>query len=185
MSMNHAAASSPLMKALAQVNTNHYSRGLLPPSSCTAQSPTMVTCNNVTNSASEVIFRTYPSLAALYNAYTNQYRTITGTPFRANFNDCNERDDQGEVSWNHESQHSRAYTVQDLASGKTSPDKAFGRVFCTYSSSYAFYIVWTQNQGNLLGIVTGGPHDETWDWWHHVHHEINLSGSAMTMSSGM
>ena len=182
MGMRHAVGSSTLMKALTPVNTNSYSRGLLPLTKCTAMSPTLVTCTNVTNSVSQTTFRTYPTLRALYRAYTREYRTITGASFKADFNDCTERQDQGEVSWNHDSQHSRAYSVQDLASGMTPPDQAFGRVFCTYSTSYAFYIVWTQNQGNLLAIVTGGPHNATWDWWHKVHHEISFPGAAMTMS---
>jgi len=185
MKMDASLRHSTLMKALAGVNTNRYSRNLLPLSTCTPQSASKVTCANVTNSASQVIFETYPSLTALYRAYTAQYRAINRTPFRANYRDCNEIHDQGEVSWNHAGTHSRSYSLAQLTMATVSPDEAFGRLFCGYSSSYQFHIVWTQNQGRLLGTVMGGPHDATWDWWHHVHHTISFSGSPMSMSGKM
>ncbi len=186
MSMNARLRHSALWNALVGVNTNAYSRNLLPLSTCTPKSASKVTCTDVTNnSASAVAFETYPSVSALYRAYTAQYRAINRTAFRANYNDCNETHDHGEVSWNHAGKHSRSYSLADVAIGTVSPDEAFGRLFCGYDSSYQFHIVWTQNQGRMLGTVMGGPHNATWDWWHKVHHEISFSGSAMSMSGSM
>src|SRR5207248_10301718 len=52
-----------------------------------------------------VVFQTYPSLAALYDAYTAQVNSLNSGRFRANFQDCGPQQTYGEVSWNHQFQH--------------------------------------------------------------------------------
>ena len=177
-----SGAGGALMRAAVTANQNSYSRGLLPPSSCTAHGMSMLMCKDPTSTVSAVSFQTLPSLQRLYAVYEADARSLSGEPFKANFNDCTEAQSNGEVSWNHASEHSRLYSVAQLASGRMNVNLAFGRVFCTFSPSGDFYIVWTDNPGRLLGVVTGDPHDSTWDWWHKIHHTFSLvSGGAMSM----
>jgi len=42
-------------------------------------------------------------------------------------------------------------------------------------------MVWTQNDGHLLGYVAGPVHTDVWDWWVRVHHNIGIGGSPMDM----
>ena len=142
----------------------------------------MLTCKDPTRTVSNVTFQTFPSLQRLYTVYTARFRSLSGGPFKANFKDCTEAQSYGEVSWNHASHHSRRYSLEQLASGRVNVNLAFGRVFCTFSPTGNFYIVWTDNPGRLLGVVTGDPHDSTWDWWHKIHHTFSLSnGGGMSM----
>ena len=41
--------------------------------------------------------------------------------------------------------------------------------------------MWTQADGRLLALVTGGPHPNVYDWWHGVHHDISCYGQVMKM----
>ena len=58
------------MAALTLANQSGGAKGLLPPSTCKQQSATMVTCTAPAPGITQVTFRTYPSLTALYAAYT-------------------------------------------------------------------------------------------------------------------
>ena len=42
-------------------------------------------------------------------------------------------------------------------------------------------MVWTQNDGHLLAWVGGPVHQDVWNWWLGVHHNIGLSNSPMNM----
>ncbi len=56
-------------------------------------------------------------------------------------------------------------------------------MFCTFTDQGQYYIVWTQDAGAMLGSLSGGPHADAWNWWHNVHHQIDLTSSGMTMTS--
>jgi hypothetical protein len=46
--------------------------------------------------------------------------------------------------------------------------------------------VWTQNDGRLLGELSGAPHYDAYVWWRQVHHEIALPGTpSMKNMPGM
>jgi hypothetical protein len=53
-------------------------------------------------------------------------------------------------------------------------------VFCTYTQGLE-YMVWTQNDGHLMGYVAGPVHTDVWDWWVGVHHNIGIGGAPMDM----
>ena len=143
----------------------------------------MVSCSHPAFGATSVTFRTFPSLASLYDAYASEMKALGQNPIRQNFGDCTEQQTNGEVSWNHDYQHPRNYSLMDMRSGRITDDKAAGRVYCTFVNSQ-LYLVWTQNDGHLLGILNGAPHANTWDWWKGVHHSIDLPGSP-SMSGSM
>jgi hypothetical protein len=175
------ASGGRLMHAAASANANGFSRGMLPPSSCRAQGAAMLMCSHPTSAIASVRFTTYPSLRALYAAYERQFRALGAGRFRQNFGNCTTDRTYGEVAWNHASQHPRTYTVAQMMAGQVNLNEAFGRVFCTFAPSGAFYIAWTNDPDRLLGIVTGNPHDTTWGWWHRIHHTFSLSSTGMAM----
>jgi hypothetical protein len=60
-------------------------------------------------------------------------------------------------------------------------DKVAGRVFCNFSQGLE-YMVWTQNDGHVMGVVAGPVHADVWNWWVAVHHNIGLGGASMNMN---
>src|SRR4029077_21018436 len=60
----------------------------LPSSSCKQDSSTHVTCTAPAAGISAVIFQTYPSLKALYAAYTARVTALNSNQFKQNFSDC-------------------------------------------------------------------------------------------------
>ena len=173
------AALSALMSALRLTNQNSDAKGLLPPSTCKQQGANMVTCIGPAPGINEVEFHTYPNLTALYNAYMAEVTSLsTPSQFKQNYNDCELEQTVGEVGWNHQFQHMRTYTVADMSAGKVTDDQAAGRVFCNFTQGVE-YMVWTQDDGHVLGIVAGAPHENVWNWWVAIHHNIPLGGSPM------
>lgn len=61
-------------------------------------------------------------------------------------------------------------------------NQAAGRVYCNVTEGLQ-YIVWTQNDGRLLAVVAGPLHENVWNWWVAVHHNIGLGGSPLIMNS--
>ncbi len=182
----NAAASHPpnaILQALAITNLSDTAKHLIPPSACKPQSATMVTCTHPAFGANTLTINTFPNLSALYTAYVATAKSLGQSPFRTNFGDCTEQQTYGEVSWNHRYQHPHGYSLAQSRSGHLSDDDAAGRVFCTFNDSQ-LHIVWTQNDGRVLGVLTGFPHANTWDWWKGVHHSIDIpgAGSGMKMS---
>ena len=59
--------------------------------------------------------------------------------------------------------------------GMVTDDQAAGRVFCNYTQGLE-YMVWTHNDGHLMGYVAGAVHADVWDWWVRVHHDLGLGG---------
>jgi len=170
----------PLMSALMLANQSGRAKGLLPPSSCRQASATRVTCTAPAPGISAVTFRTFGSLTALYAAYTAQVKALNSGNFRANFNNCLMNQTYGEVGWNHMFQHPRTYSVEQMSAGMVSDAQAAGRVFCNFNNAQENF-VWTQDDGHLLGYVAGPVHEDVWNWWFGVHHNIGFAGSRMKM----
>jgi len=182
--MPNTAMHSPLMTALTNANkVNH----LLPIKTCHPQSTTFVTCTKPYFAVQTATFRTYPSLTALYHAYVADVRGLgntEGSSIRTNFANCTPGLSNGEVSWNHNFQHPRNYTLPQSISGKLNPSsQAAGRVFCTIDTSGQYHVVWTEDGGRLLATAVGGPHDSTYGWWRSMHHQIFLPGTPMRMGT--
>jgi serine/threonine protein kinase len=175
---------SALMTAVKVANESPGSIGKLPASTCKQQGSTKVMCTSPSLGISSVGFQTYPSLTALYAAYTAQMKTLNNGKFQENFNDCGAGATFGEVGWNHLLQHPKTYSVAQMSMGKVTEDQAAGRVFCTYTGGYE-YMLWTQDAGNMLALVVGPVHNDVWLWWAAVHHNIGLGGSKPMDMGGM
>jgi serine/threonine protein kinase len=176
----HTPAASALMNALILADNSADAKGLLPPSTCKQDNPTRVTCTAPAAGISGVVFQTYPSLKALYAAYTAKVASVNSGQFRQNFSDCGAQATYGEVGWNHQFHHTRAYSVNQMTMGTVKDDQAAGRVFCNYTQGLED-MVWTQNDGRLMGYVAGPVHANVWTWWVAVHHNIGISGAPMHM----
>jgi hypothetical protein len=173
------AAPSALMSALRLADQNSDAKGLLPPSTCKQQGANMVTCTAPTPGVSEVEFHTYPNLTALYNAYMAEVASHSSSgQFKQNYNDCEQEQTVGEVGWNHQFHHMTTYTVAQMSADKVTDDQAAGRVFCNFTNGFE-YMIWTQDDGHLLGVAAGAPHENVWNWWVAIHHNIFLGGTPM------
>ena len=84
------------------------------------------------------------------------------------------------VSGTDQFKHTSKYTVDQMIQGMVTDDQAAGRVFCNYTQGLE-YMVWTQNDGHLMGYVAGPVHTDVWNWWVAVHHNIGIGGSPMDM----
>jgi serine/threonine-protein kinase len=172
---------SALMAALILANQSADAAGELPPSTCKQGVPTVVTCTAPAGGITAAIFQTFPNQQALYAAYTAKVAALSpGNTFKENFADCESQLTYGETSWNHQFHHTPKYTVGQMIMNKVTDDQAAGRVFCNYTQGLE-YMVWTQNDGHLLGYVAGPVHTDVWDWWVKVHHNIGIGGSPMDM----
>jgi hypothetical protein len=183
---HHAATASfrqtPLFKGLLAADKSAYAKNLLPPSSCQGMSATMVVCKQPHYAVDEVTFNTYPSLTALYAAYETRAAQLARAPFRPNVGNCTESDVNGEIGWNHDFKHPSMYPISVFTSGTITDDKAAGRMFCTFTNGL-LYLLWTQDDGRLLGELAGAPHLDAYLWWHNVHHVIAVPGTPNMMGT--
>ncbi|HEU5420363.1 MAG TPA: hypothetical protein VFV41_21930, partial [Streptosporangiaceae bacterium] len=172
---------SALMAALILANKSADAAGKLPPSTCKQGVPTVVTCSAPAAGITAAIFQTFPNQQALYAAYTAKVAALSpGDKFKQNFADCESQITYGETGWNHLFHHTPKYTVDQMIMNKVTDDQAAGRVFCNYTQGLE-YMVWTQNDGHLMGYVAGPVHTDVWDWWVKVHHNIGIGGAPMDM----
>jgi serine/threonine protein kinase len=175
---------SELMAALALTNKASDAKGMLPPSTCKQTTSTVVTCGAPMPGITGVIFQTFPNQKALYAAYEARVASLTSNhQFKQNFADCGAQVTYGEIGWNHLYKHTSKYTVDQMINGNITDDQAAGRVFCNYSQSQES-MVWTQNDGHLLGFVAGGLHIDVWNWWVGIHHNISIGGSTAMQMPG-
>jgi hypothetical protein len=180
MSAQPKAPTSALMSAIILANESGGAKGLLPPSSCKQQSATVVICTAPAPGISGAIFRTYPSLEALYAAYTAQVNSLNSGNFQENFQDCEPEETYGEVGWNHQFEHPKNYSIAQMSAGRVTDAQAAGRVFCNYNNGRE-NLLWTQDDGHLLAYVAGPVHEDVWNWWYGVHHNIGFSGPPTHM----
>ena len=179
-----ATARKTLSQALALVNTTVWTTGYLPPKSCAFVSAVSAKCSQPYPGVTMAFFQNYSSPGALYSAYEAAIKQANNGRFVLNGQDCGASaapGDGGEISWNHLGEHTRAYSIQQLETGKlNAASQAAGRMFCNYDSKTNIEdIIWTETDGNLLGEVTGSPHLAVWSWWLHVHHNIAFNGQPM------
>jgi hypothetical protein len=163
------------MKAVIRANKSSEAGGMLPPSACKQTTPTHVTCTAPATGITAAVFQTYPSLKALYAAYTAKVSSLNSGQFKQNFGDCSSQAAFGEVGWNHLFQHTKAYSVDQMTMGMVKDDQAAGRVFCNFSNGLE-YMVWTNNDSRMMGYVAGQVHGDVWTWWVAVHHDLSLGG---------
>jgi serine/threonine protein kinase len=181
MSPKPKPKTSALMAALTLADASADATGKLPPSTCKQGVSTAVTCTAPAPGITGAVFQTFPNQRALYTAYMAKVASLnTGNQFKQNFKDCESQDTYGEIGWNHQFQHTSKYTVAQMITGNITDDQAAGRVFCNYTQGLE-YMVWTQNDGHLLGYVAGPVHTDVWNWWVAVHHNIGIGGSPMNM----
>ena len=103
-------------------------------------------------------------------------------PFQANTANCVDGVGNGEISWNHNYFHLKNFSVaQDIAGNLNPQTQAAGRMFCHFVSPNGEVIVWTQNDGRMLGVVSGAPHADVFKWWGGVHHDIAMAGGMGEM----
>jgi hypothetical protein len=178
---SHVQAHPALLTSISRVNGSMFAQGMMPPSACRAMSSTMVSCTQPVQAVNTVTFRTYPSVKTLYAAYMSRVMALSGGRFRTNYGNCTEVLTSGERSWNHNVQHPMQYAFSLFTSGRITDDQAAGRLFCTFDNDQ-LHLLWTQNDGRLLGELSGAPHYDAYVWWRQVHHEIALPGApGMTM----
>ena len=174
---SHKPVPGALMKAVIRANKSSEAGGMLPPSACKQNTPTHVTCTAPATGITAAVFQTYPSLKALYAAYTAKVSSLNSGQFKQNFGDCSSQATFGEVGWNHLFQHPKTYTVGQMTSGTVKDDQAAGRVFCNNTQGRE-YMVWTQDVGNMLAYVYGPVQGNVWNWWVPVHHNIGLGAGG-------
>jgi serine/threonine protein kinase len=175
-----ATPPSALMNAIMVANESGGAKGLLPAASCKQNSATQVICTAPAPGLTAVVFRTYPSLPALYAAYQAQVKGLNTGSFKANFQDCGLNQTLGEVAWNHMFQHPKTYSVSEMSAGMVTDTQAAGRVFCNFANAQENF-VWTQDDGRMLGYVAGPVHEDVWNWWVGVHHNIGFASAPMNM----
>jgi hypothetical protein len=170
-----------LMAALVLANKSADATGKLPPATCKQGVSTTVTCTAPAPGITGAVFQTFPNQKALYAAYMAKVAQLSPkNQFRQNFSDCESQLTYGEIAWNHQFQHTSKYTVAQMTTGNITDDQAAGRVYCNYTQGLE-YMVWTQDDGHLLGYVAGPVHTDVWNWWVAIHHNIGIGGSPMDM----
>lgn len=168
-SMSQSA--SPLSRAI--MVANRATGGYLPAQSCTFHSDTHATCDHPRFAVSTVNLQTFGSLASLYSAYVTRVKAVSDGGYRQNVGACSTRSTSGESSWNHNYQHPKGFSLAQLRAGHLTDDQAAGRLFCTVTNGQ-LYVLWTDNNGMLLGELTGFPHVDAYKWWRHVHHNLEV-----------
>ncbi|HEX5086881.1 MAG TPA: toll/interleukin-1 receptor domain-containing protein [Nocardioides sp.] len=170
-----------LVAILDRVDESAQHPPLVPPGSCAVTRADAVHCEPGVSGVASVDFVVYDSLDDLYEAYTSQAETSAGMPFDRvmNTGECDSKHFSGEVSWNHNRNHSRKYSVEQLMhGGLNAGSQAAGRVFCGLHGS-ALTMIWTQNDGpRFVAVAQGAPHDKVGAWWRQVHHEIACLGMS-------
>ncbi|MGH3297120.1 MAG: serine/threonine protein kinase, partial [Trebonia sp.] len=137
-----------LAAVLADANSCSVPGDLIPAAKCAPGTSTtpgeqIITCTAPAPYIVQVTFRTYPTLAALYGAYTSSVSSLNGTRAITQ----NTRASCGatgasyaEAGWNHQEVHPRQYTVAEMAAGEVPQLSAMGRLAC-FSQGKSQYLV--------------------------------------------
>jgi hypothetical protein len=67
-----------------------------------------------------------------------------------------------------------------MTKGTVTDGQVAGRVFCNYTQDLE-YMVWTQDDGHLMGYAAGPVHGDVSTCWVAVHHNIGIGGAPMNM----
>jgi serine/threonine-protein kinase len=153
----------------------------LPPSSCKTVTSTEITCTSPVKGVASVTFQTYPTLSALYSAYTTQINVLTNGGFSQNTKThcATSIGTYGETGWNHLEKHPTQYTYQQMESTNFSQVAAMGRQACFVSSGTP-YLIWTTDIGNMLAVAQGvSSMAPVYTWWTQIHHVIIFPQTIM------
>ena len=184
---NGANGPTALAAVLADANSCSRPRGLVPAVKCQAGTSTtpgeqVITCSSPAPQISQVTFRTYPTLAALYGAYASSVASLdrAGTFTQNTTASCGATGaSYAEAGWNHQEVHPRQYTVAEMAAGTVPQLSAMGRLACFAQGTWQ-YLVWTTDVGRMLAVVTGtGSPSGVYSWWASLHHVIIFPGTEM------
>jgi hypothetical protein len=183
---NGQSGPTTLTAVLADASRCSVPRGIIASARCKTQpAPTdeqVVVCTSPTAGISQVTFRTYPTLAALYAAYTSSVKSLAGTSsFQQNTTaSCgNTGATYAEAGWNHQELHPRQYTVAQLTAGRVPQLDAMGRLAC-FAAGKTHDLVWTTGVGRMLAVATStGPAGAVYNWWAEIHHVIIFPGTEM------
>jgi hypothetical protein len=184
---NGTSGPTTLAGVLADANRCSVPRFLIPAVKCrpvtsTTRGEQVISCSSPAPHVAQVTFRTYPTLAALYGAYTSSVSSLDGTGAVTQ----NTRASCGatgayyaEAGWNHQEVHPRQYTVAEMRAGRVPQLSAMGRLAC-FSHGSLHYLVWTTDVGRMLAVVTGsGSPGDVYHWWASLHHVIIFPGTEM------
>jgi serine/threonine protein kinase len=168
-----------LTGVLQQANLCSTPAGVLPTSSCKAQSAANVTCTRPVAGITSVTFHTYASRTDLYNAYESQVALINGSYRQNTKTRCGDSiAGYSETGWNHLEAHPTQYTVQQMESSSFNQVSAMGRQACFIAGGKP-YLVWTTDVGNMLAVATGSSMNALYNWWAEIHHVIIFPGTEM------
>ena len=148
------------MTAIVLANKSGDAAGKLPPSSCKQDNPTHVTCTGPAAGVSGDVFATYPSLKALYAAYTARVTALNSNQFKQNFSDCGAQGTYGEVGWNHLFQHTRAYSVDQMTMGMVKDDQAAAGAAELHPGPGVHGV--DAERRSPHGLHTPGAHERAW-----------------------
>jgi serine/threonine-protein kinase len=164
-------------------------KGIIPTAKCQPQrapaGEQVVVCSTPIPQISQVTFRTYPTLAALYAAYTSSVTSLGGSFQQNTSASCgNTGATFAEAGWNHQELHPRQYTTAQMAAGKVPQLDAMGRLAC-FASGKSEDLLWTTGVGQMLAVATGtGSPGAVYNWWAEIHHVIIFPGTEMCGMSG-
>jgi hypothetical protein len=170
-----ASRTGTLMGMLRLANASDDARGLLPPSSCRTVSTTMVACMAPAPGITGAVFTSYASPRALDAAYAQKVRSLGSARLRAGAGNCvlSSPAVASEAGWNHYFRHRRFPPMVAPVAGKAAGPRVADRVFCAVAGGGREVVVWTQDDGHLLGWVAGQPHEDVWSWWAAIRHGID------------
>jgi serine/threonine protein kinase len=180
-----------LAAVLADANSCSVPAHLIPAAKCTPPAASaggqVITCTSPIPQISQVTFRTYPTLASLYAAYTSSVSSLdpAGTFQQNTSASCGDTGaNYAEAGWNHQELHPRQYTVAEMTAGKVPQLDAMGRLAC-FAHGNSEDLVWTTGVGKMLAVATGsGSPAAVYDWWAAIHHVIVFPGTEMCGMSG-
>jgi len=178
-----------LAAVLADANSCSVPAHLIPTAQCSPPAASAggqaITCTSPIPQISQVTFRTYPTLTALYGAYAASVTSLAGSFQQNTRAACGDTGaTYAEAAWNHQELHPKQYTAAEMAAGKVAQLNAMGRLAC-FASGKSLDLVWTTGVGKMLAVATGtGSPAAVYNWWAEIHHVIIFPGTEMCGMSG-
>jgi hypothetical protein len=178
-----------LAQVLSDADRCSVPRNILPTARCQAQpapaGEQITVCSAPAPGISQVTFRTYPTLAALYSAYTASVISLAGSMQQNTMASCGATGaTYAEAGWNHQELHPKTYTVAQLSAGSVPQLDVMGKLAC-FASGKSQDLVWTTGVGKMLAVATGsGTGGALYNWWAEIHHVIIFPGTEMCGMSG-
>jgi serine/threonine protein kinase len=180
-----------LTAVLTDANACSVPAHIIPTAKCKAQQAPAgeqaIMCTSPIPQISQVTFRTYPTMTALYAAYTSSVEVLRkGGTFQQNTKaSCGTTGaTYAEAGWNHQELHPRTYTEAQMSAGKVPQLDAMGRLAC-FATGKSQDLVWTTGVGKMLAVAVGsGSSGAVYNWWASIHHVIIFPKTEMCGMSG-